>query len=156
MISLYQKSIIYSLIIWIDTQFIIGTYAYQEFIKIICHLKFKANQVLYSITTLKKFRKGLPLLPFIGKFINIDLKNISSKTLPLKEAYTFSTKGYIHHIINNQSLISKMYFEPDVEKKEKTELWHEDLWKESPLFGESLIIINNSEWLSIIIFNNVS
>ena len=69
----------------------------------------------------------MPLLPFTGKFINIDLKNTPSKTLPLKEAYTFSIKDHIHRVINNQSLISKMYFGPGVEKEEKTELWHGDL-----------------------------
>ncbi|GET00728.1 hypothetical protein GLOIN_2v1790940 [Rhizophagus clarus] len=36
-----------------------------------------------------------------------------------------------------------MYFGPGVEKEERTELWHGNLWKESPLFGEILIVINN-------------
>ena len=64
---------------------IIGTYAYHELVKIIRHPEFKADQVPYSITTLKKICKGLPLLPFTGKLIPIDLKNTPSKTLPLKE-----------------------------------------------------------------------
>jgi len=105
MIGLYQKSMfylfIYSLIIWINTQFIIGTYAYQKLVKIIRHLEFKVDQVSYSITTLKKFCKGLLLLLFIEKFININLKNTPSKILPLKEAYTFSIKDHIHRVINN-------------------------------------------------------
>ena len=90
----------------------IGIHAYHELIKIIHHLNFKADQVPYSVTTLKKIRKGLPLLPFTGKFIPIDLKSI-----PLKETYNFSIKSHIQRIINNPMLMSKMYFGPGVEKE---------------------------------------
>ena len=97
-------------------QFTIGTNAYQKLVKIICHSDFKANEVPYSVTTLKNICKGLPLLPFTGKSININLNNTFSNTLPLKETYTFSIKNHIHRIINNQTLMSKMYFGPGVEK----------------------------------------
>ncbi|GBC04305.1 hypothetical protein RclHR1_05600005 [Rhizophagus clarus] len=90
---------------------------------------------------LRRFIKDL--LPFTGKLILIDLRNTPSKTLPLKETYTFSIKSHIYHIINNPTLMPKMYFGPGVEKEERTELWHGNLWKESPLFGETLIVINN-------------
>jgi hypothetical protein len=73
------------------------------------------------------------------------LKNTTSRTPSSKEAYTFSIKGWIHRIINNKTLMSKMYFGPGVEKENKTELWHGDLWKESPLFGESSIVVDNGE-----------
>jgi len=99
-----------------------GIHAYHELVKIIRHPKFEANQVPYSVTTLKKIHKGLPLLPFTGKLVLIDLRNTPSKTLPLKEAYTFSIKDHIHRIINNPILMPKMYFGPSVEKEEKTEL----------------------------------
>ncbi|GES92544.1 hypothetical protein GLOIN_2v1483751 [Rhizophagus clarus] len=100
----------------------IGIHAYHELVKIIRHPKFEANQVPYSITTLKKIHKGLALLPFTGKLILIDLRNTPSKTLPLKETYTFSIKSHIYHIINNPTLMPKMYFGPGVEKEERTEL----------------------------------
>ncbi|CAB4491661.1 unnamed protein product [Rhizophagus irregularis] len=113
----------------------IGTHAYHELVKIICHPKFKADEVPYSVTTLKKIHKGLPLLPFTGKFVLIDLKNTPSKTLPLKETYNFSIKNHISRIINNPTLMPKMYFGP-----------------ESPLFGETSIVINDvtfkaGEWI---------
>jgi hypothetical protein len=41
--------------------------------------------------------------------------------------------------------MSNMYFGPSVEKENKTELWHRDMWKESPLFGESSIVVDNGE-----------
>jgi hypothetical protein len=127
------------------TLIFIGTHAYHELVKILRHPKFKADQIPYSVTTLKKFRKGLPLLPFTGKLVKIDLKHTPSNTLPLKEAYTFSIKDHIYHIINNLTLIPKMYFGPGVEKERSTEIWHGSLWKESPLFGETSIIINNGK-----------
>ena len=88
----------------------IGIHAYHELVKIIRHPKFKADQVPYSVTTLKKIRKGLPLLPITGKFIPIDQKNTPSNTLLSKEAYSFSIKEHIQRIINNPILMSKMYF----------------------------------------------
>ncbi|PKY52794.1 hypothetical protein RhiirA4_470648 [Rhizophagus irregularis] len=120
-----------------------GIHAYHELVKIIRHPKFKADQIPYSITTLKKFHKGLPLLPFTGKLVKIDMKNTPTNTLPLKEAYIYSIKDHIYRIINNPMLISKLYFGPGVEKEKNTEIWHNDLWKESPLFGEISLIINN-------------
>jgi hypothetical protein len=45
------------------------------------------------------------------------LKDTPSKTLPSKEAYTFSIKDHIHRIINNPMLMPKMYFGPSVEKE---------------------------------------
>ncbi|CAB5396177.1 unnamed protein product [Rhizophagus irregularis] len=85
----------------------IGTHAYHELVKIIRHPKFKADEVPYSVTTLKKIHKGLPLLPFTGKI----------------------------------------------------EIWHGDLWKESPLFGETSIVINDvtfkaGEWIEYKEFHN--
>jgi hypothetical protein len=41
----------------------LGTNAYQDLVKIIRHPEFKADQVPYSVTTIKKIRNGLPLLP---------------------------------------------------------------------------------------------
>ncbi|PKK64248.1 hypothetical protein RhiirC2_787785 [Rhizophagus irregularis] len=98
-------------------------HAYHELVKIIRHPKFKADQIPYSITTLKKFYKGLPLLPFTGKFVKIDMKNTPTNTLPLKEAYIYLIKDHIY--------------------QKNTEIWHGNLWKESPLFGETSLIINN-------------
>jgi hypothetical protein len=75
--------------------------------------------------------------------VDIDLKNTPSTTLSSKEAYTFSIKEHIYRIINNPLLISKMYFGPGVEKEKSSEIWHGNLWKESPLFGETSIVVNN-------------
>lgn len=87
----------------------------------------------------------MPLLLITGKLIPINLKDTPSKTLPLKEAYTFSIKDHIHRIINNPMLMPKMYFGPGVEKEKNIEIWHGDLWKESPLFGETMVTINNGQ-----------
>ena len=61
----------------------IGTNAYQELVKIIQHPKFEADQIPYSVTTLKKIRNGLPLLPITGKLVPINLKDTPSNSLPL-------------------------------------------------------------------------
>ena len=96
----------------------------------------------------------MPLLPFTGKFIPIDLKNTPSKTLPLKETYNFSIKDHIYRIINNPTLMPKMYFGPGVEKEESIEIWHGNIWKESSLFGETSIFIDNGKRKNDIFFKS--
>jgi hypothetical protein len=46
-----------------------------------------------------------------------------------------------------------MYFGPGIEKEESTEIWHGNLWKESPLFGETSITINNGKCKSNVYLN---
>ena len=43
-----------------------------------------------------------------------------------------------------------MYFGPGIEVSEAVELWHGQIWKESPIFGETSLLINNGR----LFFNN--
>ncbi|GET52306.1 hypothetical protein GLOIN_2v1479904 [Rhizophagus irregularis DAOM 181602=DAOM 197198] len=39
-------------------------------------------------------------------------------------------------------LIKHMYFKPGINSEEKSEFWHGNLWRESPLFGQHEILIS--------------
>ena len=38
-----------------------------------------------------------------------------------------------------------MYFGPGIEVPEAVELWHGQIWKESPIFGETSLLVNNGK-----------
>ncbi|CAB4404894.1 unnamed protein product [Rhizophagus irregularis] len=97
------------------TKHMIGTHAYQDLIKILKHPDFRISELPFSITTLKKMRRGLPLM----------------------------TLNSHDRILKNPFLFSKMYFGPGVEASEVVELWEGQIWKESPIFGETSLLINN-------------
>ena len=41
-----------------------------------------------------------------------------------------------------------MYFGPEIEVSEVIELWHGQVWKESPMFGEISLLVDNSKFLN--------
>ncbi|PKK63715.1 hypothetical protein RhiirC2_788499 [Rhizophagus irregularis] len=51
-------------------------------------------------------------------------------------------KNIIWHSLNNPSLFGQMYFGPGKIVEKNIELWHGDLWKESPRFGCAFTQIN--------------
>ena len=69
-----------------------------------------------------------------------------------KEGYTFSVIDHIQHILKNPLIYPNLYFGPGVETSEKSELWHGQIWKESPLFGETSYMIGNGNFIITIIF----
>ena len=53
-----------------------------------------------------------------------------------------SLRETIERVLSNPQLSSKMYFGCGIETEEKKELWHGEIWKESPLFGKEHLEIN--------------
>ena len=43
-----------------------------------------------------------------------------------------------------------MYFGSGIEVEEKTEFWHGEIWKESPLFGQDTLDINGGKFYFIL------
>ena len=59
-----------------------------------------------------------------------------------KEAYYLSITDIIWQALNNPLLFNQMYFGPGQKVAKNQELWHGDIWKESPRFGHASIQIN--------------
>ena len=94
-------------------------------------------------------RYGLPLMILNSHNVNINPMDTPSTSTLLKESYTFSILDHIQRILNNPSIYPKLYFGPGIETLERFELWHGQIWKESPIFGETSYQIGNG----IVVFN---
>ncbi|PKK61347.1 hypothetical protein RhiirC2_791919 [Rhizophagus irregularis] len=126
-----------------NASFYHGTRAYQDLVKILQHPDFCASDLPQSITTLKQMCHNLPLMTLNSHNVKINPMDTPSTSVSVKEGYTFSILDYIQRILNNPSIFPKLYFGPGVETLEKFELWHGQVWKESPLFGKTSHMIKN-------------
>ncbi|CAG8850552.1 28630_t:CDS:2, partial [Racocetra persica] len=50
---------------------------------------------------------------------------------------------YIEYILNNPTIASNLYFGPGIVCDEIREFWHDILWQNSLLFGETKLCVNN-------------
>ena len=57
---------------------------------------------------------------------------------------------YYLSITDNPSLFGQMYFGPGQKVERNQELWHGNIWKESPQFGQASIQINGSMLYNIL------
>ncbi|UZO04831.1 uncharacterized protein OCT59_025195 [Rhizophagus irregularis] len=103
----------------------ISTSAYEDLVDIIMRPEF--NRDAYS------------------KSILISLKKTPSTSRDSKMAYQLSISDIIWNVLNNPSLVKKMYFGPDVDSKIKSEYWHGTLWAESLLFGKEQLMISEGD-----------
>ncbi|CAB5171636.1 unnamed protein product [Rhizophagus irregularis] len=127
--------------------------AYRDFSNIIKHPDFNISDVPYSITTIKKYRDSLPLIPFNGYDIELNDRDTPSTSKPTRQAFVFQLKRILQRIMLNLSLRDQMYFGSGIYSKIRQELWHGDIWHKSPLFGTTYIYINNAE--RILDFNSL-
>ena len=95
-----------------------------------------------NIRRFRKYRRRLPLLPIKSRIIHISNKKTPSTSKDTKEAYYLSITDIILQVLNNPSLFDQMYFGPGQKVTRNQELWHGNIWKESPRFGHASIQIN--------------
>ncbi|CAG8625327.1 3500_t:CDS:2 [Dentiscutata erythropus] len=67
---------------------------------------------------------------------------MSSTSKNTKEMYYLSITDIIWHSLNNSSIFSQMYFSPGQKVIKNQELWHGNLLKKSPRFGQASIQFN--------------
>ncbi len=90
---------------------------------------------------MKKWRTRLPLQRIRSHDIAISTKHTPSTLASVKPAFTFSLHEIILRVLNNLSIVSHMYFGPGISVQERSEIWHGDIWKTSPLFGQESLNI---------------
>ncbi|PKY57872.1 hypothetical protein RhiirA4_429309 [Rhizophagus irregularis] len=134
------------LFLWI-TKHQIGLEAYRDFANIIKHPKFNPKDVPISLATIKKYRDGLPLLPFKGHTVSLNNRNTPSTSKSTGQALIFPLKDILHRILANPQLREYMYFGSGIYCENKCEIWHGKLWHKSPLFGEISIRLNNDIYI---------
>lgn len=69
--------------------------------------------------------------------IPLSIRTTPSTFRSVANTYYFSIHEHIKRILNNPQLRSKLYFGAGVYTNTCEELWHGDIWAESPLFGQS-------------------
>ncbi|CAG8723761.1 9434_t:CDS:2, partial [Acaulospora morrowiae] len=121
------------------------TTAYEDLVKIITHFNYCKEDVVKNIRRIRKWRSRLPLLKVCQHNIPIYKQQTPSTVVSTKKAFTISPLVHLKRILNNPTLVSKMYFGPGVIEEEKYEFWHGDLWQDSPLFGKYEIKLNNQD-----------
>ncbi|RIB29529.1 hypothetical protein C2G38_2027664 [Gigaspora rosea] len=147
----YFKNITEVLMFFWIQKYNISTHAYEELVDIICHPQFKNEDVVANIRRFRKYRQRLPLLPIKTQNIHISNKKTPSTSKDTKEMYYLSITDIIWHSLNNLSIFSQMYFGPGIKVNKNQELWHGNLWKESPRFGQASIQFNGSMLLIVLL-----
>ena len=109
---------------------------------IIKHPEFNLNDVPCSLATIKKYRNGLPLLPFKGHTIILNNHNTPSNSKSSGQALIFPLKDILYRVLANPQLRKHMYFGPGIFCENKHEIWHGDFWHKSPLFGIEHVKVN--------------
>ena len=120
---------------------------YKDFANIVKHHKFNSCDVPFSLTTIKKYRNGLPLLPFKGHTVTLNNRNMPSTFKSIGQALIFPLKNILHRVLSNPQLHKNMYFGPGIHSENRHELWHGDLWQKSPLFGGKNIKLNHGKYI---------
>ncbi|CAB5300794.1 unnamed protein product [Rhizophagus irregularis] len=95
---------IFLLFLWI-TKHQIGLEAYKDFANIVKHPEFNPKDVPSSLSTVKKYRDGLPLLPFKGHTVTINNCNAPSTSNPTRQALIFPLKNILHRVLSNPQLL---------------------------------------------------
>jgi len=119
-----------------------ATAAYEDLVQILQHEEFKSDDIVPNVRRLRKWRNRLPLSKIHSHEITIATKNTPSTAVPAKSAYTMSLRETIERVLSNPRLSSQMYFGCGIETEERKELWHGEIWKESPLFGKEHLEID--------------
>lgn len=139
-----------ALFIWV-TKHMISSAAYEGLVSILLHEKFRVEDVIKSIRSIKRFRNGLPLLTIKSHNVEISSKDTPSTSKESKEAYFFSVTDHIKRILSNPKLKNDLYFGEGIESDSKSEFWHGELWQRSPLFGAECCHHNNGNMNNIYI-----
>lgn len=125
----------------------ISTSAYEDLVDIIMRPEFNRDHIVKNIRRFRTWRERLPLPSISAKSISISSKKTPSTSRDSKMAYQLSISDIIWNVLNNPSLVKKMYFGPGVDSKIKSEYWHGTLWAESPLFGKEQLMISEGNYI---------
>jgi len=123
----------------------ISSAAYEDLVSILLHEKFRSEDVVKSMRSIKRFRSGLPLMVIKSHDVKLSSKDTPSTSKKSKGAYSFSVIDHIKRLLSNPKLRDDLYFGEGIETNSKSEFWHGELWQQSPLFGAEYYRHNNGK-----------
>src|SRR5687768_9568450 len=101
----------------------ISSLAYKDLISILLHEKFRVENVVKSMRSIKCFYNGLPLMTIRSHNVKLSTKDTPFIFKESKEAYSFSIINHITRLLNNLKLKSCLYFDERIETDLKSEFW---------------------------------
>ena len=112
-----------ALFIWV-TKHMISSIAYKDLISILLHEKFRFEDFIKSLRSVKRFCDGLPLMTINSYNIKLSSRDTLSTSKGSKESYFFSVIDHIKRMLNNPKLRNDLYFGEGIEPESKSEFWH--------------------------------
>lgn len=112
---------------------------------ILQHEEFNADHVVTNLRQVTRMRNRLPLVHVQSHDVTISDRRVHSGAPAMKGALTISPTTHLQQMLWNPAICSKLYFGPGIEAKERTELWHGELWKESPLLGDHELTVSGGK-----------
>jgi len=116
--------------------------AYEDLAAILRHEEFTADDIVDNPRRLSKMRTRLPLLSVKRHDVAISRDRCHSGAQATKGTLTIAPTTHLQQMLRNPKILSKLYFGPGVEVEERSELWHGELWKESPLLGDQRLAVS--------------
>jgi hypothetical protein len=111
---------------------------FSTLLKILQDPAFSQKDLPSSFKACRRYLRKLKSLP-------IQTRKVTSKNLygvaKTIEINSYSIKDILFRALSTPSLASKMYFGPAVKVQRPKEFWHGSLWCQSPLFGESTVVV---------------
>ena len=119
----FSTFIAIALFIWV-TKHIISFIAYKDLVSILLHEKFRIEDVVKSMRSIKRFHDRLLLMTIKSHDVKISSKDTPSTSKKSKEAYFFLITDYIKRILSNPKLRNYIYSGKGIEIDSKLEFWH--------------------------------
>ena len=114
---------------------------FSTLLKILQDPAFSQKDLPSSFKACRRYLRKLKSLP-------IQTRKVTSKNpyglVETIEVNSYSIKDIIHRALSTHSLASEMYFGPAIKVQRPKEFWHGRLWRQSPLFSESTVVVQGN------------
>lgn len=108
---------------------------FSTLLRLLRHPDFRLKDIPSSYKQCRTYLGRLPTLPIRVRDLRLNEKD-SLATTPV---YSYSVKDILLRALRTPSVASQMYFGVGRKVMKSKEFWHGEIWRESPLFGESMV-----------------
>jgi len=117
---------------------------FESLLKLLRHPNFRPTDIPSSYSTAQRYLSALPRMP-------IYMRNLTHYSTPAQvtnrvTAYYHHPTDIVQHVLRTRALRESMHFGYAIKTEKKSELWHGELWAESPLFGPGNLTIFEDQY----------
>lgn len=120
-------------------------------LRILRHSDFRLEDVPSSYKQCRTYLSSLPSLPIRVRDLQLNKKDLPTG-IPsaITPVYSYSVKDVLLRALQMPSIASQMYFGIGRKAMKSKEFWHGEIWRESPLFGESIVHLKGRQIQTIV------